>query len=223
MKKTIIALSLLLSGFAQAEIVQADYLSNGDNKIFLDTNSGLEWLNINETANTSINNMKLKLANGEYAGFRMATETEIRLVWSYFFDAGTQRLNPTGLQDYYDAFNYVLRGSVETGVKFAYGLVDKEDGTGVALYGNRSDGRQSYYDYQGQPYSVNSEHLVYGIYLVSEQAISYSAINDLNYKAMANAANAANAASTAISSAPIPFAIFFVLFLCGYALSKVES
>ena len=186
MKKTIIALSLLLSGASHAAIVQGDYLSPGDNKVFLDTKTGLEWLNINETANTSISNMLVELENGKFSGFRVATESEIRDVWTYFFNTETSKLNPSGLQDYYDAFSYVLRGSAETGIKFSYGLVEKENGEGVALYGNRSDGRQSYYDYQGQLYNIDSEHAVYGVYLVSEGRATYSSLNDPYFNAIQN-------------------------------------
>lgn len=181
MKKISLAFMLLTMSLAsQAEIVSGDYIEAGDQKVSLDSQTGLEWLSITETAGFSINEISELISEGSYEGFRLATESEIRDVWDYFFYVESQRLKENGLEEYYDTFGYVYWASGT--VKFSYGLVDKEDGSGVALYGNRSDGKQSYFDYQGQPYDLNHAHDAYGVYLVSEGGYTYSNLNDESYQ-----------------------------------------
>lgn len=163
---------------ANAEILDGDYLSKGDSDIFLDTNTGLEWLSINFTSGKSINEVKQSLEQGGFEGFRLATEDEIIKLWENFYNPVEGALYVGALDLYYESFGYVFG---RNNVKFAYGLVENSDGQ-VVLYGNREDGDISYYNYWRSDYTIDVKYEVYGVYLVSDDKISYSSIHDEYYK-----------------------------------------
>ena len=71
-------LALSFSFVANASIVNIDWKTEGDNKAFLDTTTGLEWLDLTQSKGYSINGAKAELgSNGEFKGFRVATFEEV--------------------------------------------------------------------------------------------------------------------------------------------------
>ena len=62
--------------YPSGDMIRTDWKVLGDEKTTLNTTTGLEWLDLNETKNKSIIQVKSELAT-TYAGFRLATETEI--------------------------------------------------------------------------------------------------------------------------------------------------
>ena len=75
---TVSAVSMLfLSTSSRAEFISTNYLTENDNQIAFDTETGLEWLKLNVTSGKSISNVMELMNNGEYEGFRFATASEV--------------------------------------------------------------------------------------------------------------------------------------------------
>lgn len=63
---------------AHAILIEADFNSDGDGLITRDTETGLEWLDLNQTVNYSYNAMLAELGTGgKFDGFRYATVSDI--------------------------------------------------------------------------------------------------------------------------------------------------
>lgn len=89
LSKGILALSIaMVSVGAQAELVQSNWKVENDNRLMLDTSTGLEWLKLNETLNYGKpSSAKNYLGEGKlFEGFRLATESEIEQMWKSMFE-----------------------------------------------------------------------------------------------------------------------------------------
>lgn len=86
------ALSLGFSGFAQAELVQGDWLTDGDGLSTLDTRTGKEWLNLSQTVGMSLSEVTAAL-EGELSGWELAGVDDVmELAYSQFEIAGISNL-----------------------------------------------------------------------------------------------------------------------------------
>jgi hypothetical protein len=71
------------SEMAHAALIASDWKNVGDNAITLDTNSGLKWLDINQTTGLSYNQVLAELApSGIFGGFRFATNSEVESLFT---------------------------------------------------------------------------------------------------------------------------------------------
>lgn len=86
------------TGTALASLSSADWLGEGDGLLTRDSESGLLWLDWTYTAGRSYNDVAGNLG-GEFAGFRYATESEIRDLYAH---AGAVTIPPI---DGFDAAN----------------------------------------------------------------------------------------------------------------------
>lgn len=83
-KLSVLTTALALSGNASAATLSVDWQMAGDNLITLDTDTGLEWLDLTATTSRSYNDISTAFGVGqEFDGWRYATMNEI----SVFFDA----------------------------------------------------------------------------------------------------------------------------------------
>lgn len=71
-----LAVGVLFSSAAQAELVSTDWLANNDSKATLDTKTGLEWLDLSETRGKSVAQVQA-LLNTEYSGWKIANEQQV--------------------------------------------------------------------------------------------------------------------------------------------------
>lgn len=86
MKTLLLAALLGLSCTANAAFIETDWKTQGDQLAVLDTETGLEWLDLSQTANKTFNQVLAGL-NGAYSGWRLPTLTELqRLMGNYFSD-----------------------------------------------------------------------------------------------------------------------------------------
>ena len=86
-KFTLAALCLLFAGAANAELIKTDYKTTGDELATLDTETGIEWLDISETAGYNLNEISALIAEGgELEGWRMPTQTEVTNLFMMLFD-----------------------------------------------------------------------------------------------------------------------------------------
>jgi hypothetical protein len=78
-KNTLIAATLLLSiTSAQAALVESDWQSTGDALATLDTDTGIEWLDLTQTLDMSINQAEsLTGAGSIFEGWRLPTRAEV--------------------------------------------------------------------------------------------------------------------------------------------------
>jgi len=92
-KLATIATLALLSLTAHGGMISSDWQTAGDNKISIDTATGLEWLKITETRGYSFTTIQEQLgAGGLFEGFRLPTETEIESLWRSFFPNSTSTI-----------------------------------------------------------------------------------------------------------------------------------
>lgn len=76
-------LSLGFTAPLDAELISFDDPVFGDNSITLDTDTGLEWLDLTKSTNRSFNDVSNELGvGGNFAGFRYATIDEINTFWA---------------------------------------------------------------------------------------------------------------------------------------------
>jgi MYXO-CTERM domain-containing protein len=97
-KTTLIAAALLLSiTSAQAALVESDWKNTGDALVTLDTDTGIEWLKLNNTTNMSYNDVLASTSNGSTLdGWRLPNPDEIdtlmtNMVFPTSVARGTQR------------------------------------------------------------------------------------------------------------------------------------
>ena len=87
MNKKLLLSSALISLFlmiqtASAALIEADWLVAGDNKLTVDTNSGLGWLDLTESTGLSMNQILAGAGGFLDLGFRYATTSEIRALFA---------------------------------------------------------------------------------------------------------------------------------------------
>lgn len=88
-KKLLVVATLaagLISTQASAAFVATDWKSTGDKLATLDTETGLEWLDIYQTYGYTIKSMKTALLNGHFHGWRLATYEEVMQLWEVFLN-----------------------------------------------------------------------------------------------------------------------------------------
>lgn len=92
MKKQLMIATLLVSAFtAQAELVNSDWKSSGDNYMITDTNTGIKWLSLELTLGKSVNDLD---GSPSFSGFEVASEDAMQtLATSYL---GYPDLRATG-------------------------------------------------------------------------------------------------------------------------------
>ena len=170
----------LFAPSAEAILVSFDYQTTGDGWITRDTQSGLDWLDIDRTYNKALSDVSvLTGVAGAFPGFRLATVAEFEAL---YFNAGLTTAFWVGspnatdaaylskardLQDllgYSTAFssssvnNYITAGYLSPGVK-NFGL--------VGVYDYSPDQGTDYY--RAEAYGVSSFTAAYvGLYLVRE-------------------------------------------------------
>jgi hypothetical protein len=75
-KKTTALLAMLLTGAANAEIINADWLTEADGKGAYDTVNQQFWVDLTETQGMSVNHVT-SLLETDYQGFRIANQNDI--------------------------------------------------------------------------------------------------------------------------------------------------
>ena len=74
LKAAIVGTVLSVCSFANAGIIQTDYLNSGDNQLTLDQSNGLEWLDLSFTRGITANSALLQFGRD---GIRIATGAEL--------------------------------------------------------------------------------------------------------------------------------------------------
>lgn len=114
--KTLALAIFALSASAEAAFLATDWKSSGDGLATLDTKSGLEWLDLSQSRNKSINEVLSGLEEGGvYAGWRLPTATEVEAMFTNFmgdypfddYTRGDIDFSATyGVYDHSNMYNY---------------------------------------------------------------------------------------------------------------------
>lgn len=161
---------------ASAGLTYSDWQGVGDQKATLDTDTGLEWLDLTVTDNQSYDQVSALLST-TYKGWRLPTYDEVNhMISSHLTD--TRNVFYSGLL----GTTYYHRINTYSGYEyFSYGIHINEEGTGLAYSGLEVIPKLSDYTYKyNTPYypgftSADSEK---GVYLVSDGGVTLSSINN---------------------------------------------
>jgi hypothetical protein len=147
---------LLLSNAAQAELVAGDWLSEGDSQVTIDTDTGIEWLKLNNTSGMSVNQVIAELGrDGDFEGWRLPTSEEVQALietvlpthtWNdasttthYSYKGYGQKSSTDYAKTWIEVLGYTNETPTPTTANWAiethsYGLHVEDDG-GVAMTG----------------------------------------------------------------------------------------
>ncbi|MFQ3188929.1 MAG: hypothetical protein ACI936_000049 [Paraglaciecola sp.] len=227
---TIFAVSAitLASMSASAQLIPTDWKSTGDKLATLDESTGIEWLDLTQTVNMSIDTAENHLS-GRFEGWRLPTRSEVtQLMVNAFpsqaaFVQGAGNLGVTNRTTDNEADNFrLLLGTTHSNSngEYTHGIFKNDPG------GQYSVLKSGAYDKRDNNYvSLSSNTNIindtswsassYGVYLVSDGGTTQSSLNDPSLNA-----NNANAPS----SVPLPAtAALLGLGLLGFGARRKKN
>lgn len=207
-----------LSFSSHAGFIATDWKASGDKKATLDTDTGLEWLDINLTKGKSINEVSLLIDNGTYSGWRLPSKAEVVQLMANFYPnpaiSGSQLATKTA--EFAGLFGVTYFNSNNS--VWSYALYKDTDAgpNRIGYAGSR------YHADQGIVYPTtlasfmgfSSGYAQYGVFLVSDGGVTLSSINDPSINAN-NPSSPANANQPDVSDvgSPVLAGMFFLPFL----------
>lgn len=201
------ALSLLayatLSSSAHAALQHADWTKAGDSAITVDSNTGFEWLKLNQTAGMSINEVIAQMGKGgKFYGWRLPTDTEVEALVKAIMPALTfnedgttysgsgYRGYTTTWRTWMQTVRYTSSGPLENGNRYwySYGMYRGDAGqtelSGTYYRIKNSFGTRTYYstiydDNENADYNLDYKNINAGVFLVSDGGMTFDP-NDQN-------------------------------------------
>jgi hypothetical protein len=217
-----LGIAVLLSAGASADFVHTDWQTANDGQVTLDTDTGIEWLKINNTVSQSINSVSGQMGSGGvYEGWRLPTQAEVR---AYMSDLTGRAYGPGGRYD--ESLSVAERAAAFVGVTraeiyrtYSYGLHLMDNGQ-AAMSGAYIDREGTvYYSYsQLGGYNNDFSHELYGVFLVSDGGASYSSLQDPSMNA-----NNPRSASYGMSDVSAPAALGGIALLALGGLRRRAS
>jgi hypothetical protein len=205
MKKTLLALGVLLASSANAELVNGDWQTVDDNQITIDTDTGIEWLKLGNTANMSINDVIAETQEGgDFAGWRLPTSQEVQTIldtvlpqftWNddtteTTFSSGSYRGATDTWRSFFGSSRYQLIGNGSNNNRYwhSFGLHVEDNGdvlmTGTYRrqkygWGNYEHWASFFDDHENADgYTTDYSSADYGVFLVSDGGLTLASIND---------------------------------------------
>jgi hypothetical protein len=176
LKLTLIAL-LISATSAHAELVAIDWEVAGDGLATLDTDTGLEWLDLTQTYEMSINQAESLTAEGSaFEGWRLPTRVEVtQLLANTFVDTSINIGSTNYVYDSLGTEEDVAAGAIfqsslgTTGAeKYSVALHKNEiDGANVVVSGVNST-RPTVYSNYAKSDDYNYSQTFHSVYLVSD-------------------------------------------------------
>jgi hypothetical protein len=167
--------AIVLASFSShAGLIASDVENMGDGEATLDTRTGLEWLNLNNTASKSYSHVS-GLLDTQYLGWRLPTHTELIDLFSGVFqsygDSTVSTFTPSSDEQ------SLWRSTLSNDGSRFMGIYKKDDGT----LGQSGLWYSTFYTpshISGSGFPSDYRHPLYGVYLVSDGGITLSSIND---------------------------------------------
>lgn len=195
-KRSILSAFILAAGListqANAAFIATDLKDKGDALATLDTETGIEWLDLTLTKGMSINAVLNSIANGSLKGWRLPTASEVEnlmraslptFTFTYMYNSGVPYYADTGSGAKTRIVDSWRNMFGKTSQHQSYGFYLK--GSAVCNAGALSDG-VSYFtvlsactpgDLSSSPY-LNQGSSAHGMWLVSDGGLTLSSIND---------------------------------------------
>lgn len=195
-KNLVTAIPLMfLSLGANAAFVYSDYKVDGDSQVVLHEETGIEWLNLNQTAGMSIDDVIAQL-DGQFSGWRLPTLDDMYTMESEYFGLQNElsrdarsvfNISREVATSYNELFGYPFENSNGT---FSRGLhLGVDEGVAYRTHVYAATYRQSTMNYNTDFNATTSySNSGYGVFLVSDGGATYS--SQLNPTINANNANA---------------------------------
>jgi MYXO-CTERM domain-containing protein len=187
-KKTLIAATLLLSiTSAQAALVESDWQNTGDALATLDTETGIEWLDLTQTVFMSINEAEeLTGSSGTFDGWRLPTRLEVNNLFQNMFP---QHSFNDGRSSFTSFSNYsALFGVLQYGSRGMYVNDEMNERGGTQVLWASVDSNGWVYEDSNLSHSLDHKRNDFGVWLVSDGGTTISSIDDPSMNA--NNANA---------------------------------
>lgn len=172
-------IGLSLSRSAYADLIEADYLVEGDNLAVYDTLTQKTWLDLTVTNGMSVNQFLLAQGEGMYAGWRMPSFEEVEaLFFTYAVDDGVTEIalgqfhSMTGIAAPYGTELMAATFGTESANASPYGLVDL--GTYYSVFGPSG---QWGFHYGSGTYDADSNASNAGIFLVYDDSAIEADVN----------------------------------------------
>lgn len=187
-KRAILSAFILAAGLvsvqANAAFVSTDWKVAGDKYATLDTETGLEWLDLTRTAGQSIDDVAARLTT-TYKGWRFPTFTEIIDLMTVMFpmhSAYAVTTPPTGpgtaSKNAAWTFSDLFLTGVTTSPRSAEGLFTRDNGV-VSMTGVHYQNSSQYWTPNNNyVYSSSTKNTKFGVYLVSDGGATLSSINN---------------------------------------------
>jgi len=187
--RNLLILAVLAMSFqASAEFISLDWKVAGDDRAFLQEETGIEWLKLTETVNMSINQVESELvAGGLYEGWRLPDLSEVDgifndvLATSPAFESQSQMTTSAVrdvVSDWVDLFGSTWAADINGDAERSYGLLKKD--TDASMFGG-------FFFFQGNTgnanYNRNSVDFdatigSYGVFLVADGGATLTTRND---------------------------------------------
>lgn len=207
---------MALSGTANADYMSLDWKAEGDQLAFLDIDSGIEWLKLDQTVGMTFNEVSAELGEGGlFEGWRLPTASEVESIVTSLtgYDTNQYRVNSSynsaAVQslyvDFVEQFGWgkkTLTGSswnVEHNY-VSFGLYQNADQevsmSGVRWFKNPRTSASSdyhsysYVDHYSTSYSGDYYNAAYSVFLVGDGGATLTTQEDMSL--VANNPNAAN-------------------------------
>jgi hypothetical protein len=224
LKTTFIAVALLLSVTStQAALVETDWNNTGDGLATLDTDTGIEWLDLTQTDGMSINQAE-GLTSSTFSGWRLPTRAEVTQMMVNAFSSEASRVQGSGWwsvtsnasYDEADSFSALFgKTYMDSPNYFTFGLLKNDPGqaSGMMLSGIRyrpNDGYIALFSNAETGVDIHYSSPSYGIYLVSDGGTTLSSQLDPSLNA-----NNANAPVADVSAPTIMGGLFALLGLAA--------
>lgn len=202
-KASLVAVFMFAATSAQADVIQSNWLVDGDEKATLDTSTGIEWLKLSNTRGLTYNEF-VSNTTSLYDGWRLPTASEV----VNYMDAVTADLITTissleKLSDAEDGYAYNINfdnreygnyaneylGVTGTFTNYIYGTglyyseVDDTVYRAGALVGRGDTSAVYLYSANESPsFSKDYDNAYQGLFLVSDGGVTFSSQNDAYFK-----------------------------------------
>lgn len=173
----------LMSNVANAELIATDLNVIGDGLATLDSQSGLEWLDLSQTDNQSYASVQSQL-NTTYSGWRFPTELEVANLFKNTFGKAEDIYSREDSELFIAGMNFVtMMGETYFDQSYLYSRGVYKSNEGNYLWAGVQPIKDSAYDivniyFDKYVTSINSENHTRGVFLVSDGGTTLSSINN---------------------------------------------
>jgi len=188
-----LAMAFQFSAGANAELISTDFENEGDNLVTLDTDTGLEWLDLSLTRNQTMRNVDSILAGPVNQGvWRLPTEEEVNnLIRSIVFPDTTAEnyagsISTDDLSRIAGVMNMLGISGTSGNTVFSMGLFNSASGVAAAGFytiGSNPEGSGNYVAYKewlAGALTDTTRDTSLGVFLVSDGGASFGSLNDAN-------------------------------------------